>query len=71
MTDLTPMAGGIAYGEKDWLILRFRFFKGFVTPGKPVYGVIGMLQKVRRFFLNQSICFFVISHILYQPFYLK
>jgi len=49
---MAPMASGIAYGEKNWLVLRFCFFKGFIAPGKPVYRIIGMLEKVRGFFMD-------------------
>jgi hypothetical protein len=42
--DMTPVAGGIADGKEDGLVLRFGFFKGFVTPGIPVDRIICVLQ---------------------------
>lgn len=44
--DMAPMTGGIAYGEKDWLIFRFCFFKRFIIPRKPVYLVMSVLKWV-------------------------
>jgi len=41
--NMAPMAGGIAYGQKDWFVFRFCFFKGFIAPWVPVYRVIVML----------------------------
>ena len=50
--DMAPMTGGIAYGEKNWLVLRFCFFKGFVTPGKSVYLVMSVLKWVGGFLMD-------------------
>jgi len=49
---MAPMAGGIAYGKEDGLIFCLGFVKSFVTPWKPVYRVMGMLQKIRRFLMD-------------------
>jgi|GEM_PF-2429659 len=52
ITDLAPVAGGIAYGEEDGLVFPFGFFKCLITPGIPVYRVICMLQQVRGFLMD-------------------
>jgi len=40
---MAPVTGGIANGKEDGFILRFCFFKGFVTPGIPVNWIISVL----------------------------
>jgi hypothetical protein len=49
------MAGGIADGEEDWLILLPGFMKSLFVPGIPGYGIVGMLQKVGTFFVDKVI----------------
>src|SRR4030042_3458815 len=52
---MAPMAGGIADGEEDWLILLPGFMKSLFVPGIPRYGIVGMLQKVGTFFMDKVI----------------
>jgi len=49
---MAPVAGGIAYGKEEGLIFRLGFLESFVTPWKPVYRVMGMLQKVGGFLMD-------------------
>ena len=62
---MTPVAGGITDGEKNGFIFLVCFFEGFVTPGIPVDGIIGVLEKVRAFFVNETV---LIQVILINPF---
>ena len=43
---MTPVAGGIADGEKHGLILHARFLERFFAPRVPIHGVMGVLKKV-------------------------
>jgi hypothetical protein len=49
---MTPVTGGIAYGEKDGLVFSFRFFKGLISPGEPIDGIIGMLEQIGALFVD-------------------
>jgi hypothetical protein len=49
------MTGRIADGEEDGLVLRLGPVEGLVTPGVPVDGVVGVLQEVGGFFMDQSV----------------
>src|SRR5690606_6643944 len=55
---VTPVAGGIADGQEDRLFLPLRLFKGLFAPGIPVHRIVGMLQKIRGFFMDQAVGFF-------------
>jgi hypothetical protein len=37
---------GVAYGEEDGFLLFFGFGESFLSPGIPIDGIIGMLEKV-------------------------
>ena len=52
---VAPVAGGIADGEKDWLVLLLRLVKGFLTPWKPIHRVVRVLLEVGRFFLGEAV----------------
>jgi hypothetical protein len=49
------MAGGIADGKEDGLVLRARFGEGLVAPREPVDGVVGVLKKVGGFFAGEAV----------------
>ena len=44
--NMAPVAGGVADGEENGLVLVPRFLKGFLAPGKPLHGVVGVLEQV-------------------------
>jgi hypothetical protein len=44
---MTPMARGVAYGQKHRFFLGPGLLKGILAPGVPINGIIGVLQKVR------------------------
>ena len=43
---MAPVAGGVAHGEEDGLILSGRGQEGFFAPGIPMHGVKGVLKEV-------------------------
>jgi hypothetical protein len=45
--------------DKNRLVLLPRFLKRFVSAGVLVHGVGGVLEKIRRFFIYQSIGYFI------------
>src|SRR5713101_2569199 len=49
------MAGEVADGEKDRLVLLAGFFEGFVAPRIPVNRIVRMQEKVRAFRVNESV----------------
>src|SRR5690606_9916864 len=58
---MTPVAGGIADGQKDRLVLPLRLFKGLLAPGIPIHRIVGVLQEIWGFFTDQTVGFF---HVL-------
>ena len=52
---VAPMAGGVADGKEDGLVLGASFLEGLVAPGVPVHGIVGVLQKVGAGFVGESI----------------
>ena len=52
---VAPMAGGITDREKNRLLLPACFGKGFLAPGIPINRVVGVLEKVGRFFLGEPV----------------
>ena len=53
--DVAPVAGGIADGEEDGLVLPPRLLERLLPPGEPVHGVFRVLSQIRGFFVYQSI----------------
>src|SRR3990172_9255929 len=49
------MAGGIADGEQNGLVLAPGLFERFLAPGIPVDGVSGVLQEVGAGFLREAV----------------
>ena len=49
------MAGGISYGKEYGLVLGRRFLKRLRAPRVPVHGVMGVLEKVGGFFVDQLV----------------
>ena len=59
---VAPVAGGIADGKEDRLILAARLFERFVAPRIPVHGVVGVLPEVgallvARRFVCMGLCY--------------
>jgi hypothetical protein len=52
---MTPMTGGIPYGEKNRPVFLFRFFKRVIIPGMPIHGIRSMLKQIGAFFMDQSV----------------
>jgi hypothetical protein len=52
---MAPVAGGVAHGEEDGLILTFRGCEGFFAPGVPVHGVVGVLEEVGALFGEETV----------------
>jgi hypothetical protein len=52
---MTPVAGGITNGKKDRFVLLAGKVKCLFRPGVPVDRVMGMLQKIRTFFMYELI----------------
>jgi hypothetical protein len=71
---MTPMAGGIAAGKQDGFVFGFGFLERFLTPGVPVDGVVGVLEEIRRGFVDKAVGIFGFRHnifILLGLFFLK
>jgi hypothetical protein len=43
---MAPVAGEVAHGEEDGLVLLSSCCKGLLALGVPVHGIVGMLQEV-------------------------
>ena len=52
---MAPVAGGVADGEKDGLVLPPGLLKGFRTPRIPIYRVFRVLQQIGRALVCQMI----------------
>lgn len=57
--DMSPMASGIADGEEYGFVFGGGFGKGGVAPWHPVDGVVGVLEQVGGFFVDEGIGFFI------------
>jgi len=53
--DVAPVAGGVAYGEENRPILPLRRPEGFLTPGIPFHGVVGVLQEIGALLIDQPV----------------
>jgi hypothetical protein len=52
---MTPVAGGVADGEKDGPILGCGLQEWLLAPGVPLHRIMGMLQKVGTLLRNQAV----------------
>ena len=52
---VTPMTGRVSDGEEDGLLLDPRPGEGFLAPGEPVDGVIGVLAQIGRLFAGEAV----------------
>jgi hypothetical protein len=53
--DVAPVTGGIANGQKYGLIFLLRLLKRLISPGIPIHGIIGMLQQIGAFLMDEPI----------------
>ena len=53
--DVAPVAGGIADGQQDGLVLPARKGERFLTPRMPIHRIVGMLLKVKAGFLGEMV----------------
>ena len=53
--DVAPVAGGVADGEEDGLVFRAGFGESLLAPGVPIDGIVGVLEQVWAFFVNEAI----------------
>ncbi len=53
--DVAPVAGGVADGEEDGLVLVARLLESFFAPGAPVDWIVGVLEQVRTLLVDQGI----------------
>ena len=44
--DTAPMTSRVSHRKKDGFLLASSLFKGFLTPGIPIYGVVRVHQKI-------------------------
>jgi hypothetical protein len=49
------MAGRVADAQENRFILRARFGKRFVAPGKPIDRIVLVLDQVRRLFAGEPV----------------
>ena len=57
--DVAPVAGGVADGQEDGFVFGPGLGKGFLTPGIPVHGVVGVLEEIGTFFVDETVRFAV------------
>ena len=53
--DVAPVAGGVADGDEDGLILGRGAGEGLRPPRQPVHGVMGVLEQVGRRFVDELV----------------
>jgi hypothetical protein len=56
--NVAPMTGTVTNGKEYGLIFAQSAIKSIRSPGMPVNGVMGMLEKVRGFFLGEPVGMF-------------
>ncbi len=52
---VTPVAGGVADGEKNGFVLAFCLVKRGLSPRIPIDGIGGMLEQIRALFKHEAI----------------
>src|SRR5665213_2367993 len=53
---VAPMAGAVSDRKKNRLVLRACFFECLLAPWEPLYRIVGVLEKIRRFLAREAIC---------------
>jgi len=57
------MATAVTYRDDEQLIFSFGFLQRLLPPRVPVYGVVGVLQKIRAGFVDEGVGVFV--HVIW------
>ena len=65
--DVAPVAGGVADGQKDRLVLNDGGVKSLLPPAVPVDGVFRVLEQVGGFFVFQSVFLCCVLNCLVHP----
>ena len=52
---VAPVAGGVADAQQNRLVFALCFLERIGSPGKPIDGVLGVLQQVRTGFPGEAI----------------
>ena len=60
--DVAPVAGGIADGEEDRFLKLARGADCLIAPGKPVDGVVGVLEEVGALLVDKPVCMGILFH---------
>lgn len=60
--DVTPMARGVADGDKDGFVFGAGEVEGFHSPRPPCHGIMGMLQEVGTLLVDEQVRCAVIRH---------
>ena len=53
--DMAPMAGGIADGEEDGLVLGLGLGEGLLAPGHPMNRIVLVLEEIGAGFVGEEI----------------
>ena len=53
--DVTPVAGRIPNGDKDWFVLPSRPVERLFSPRIPIHRIVPMLQKIGRLLFSEPI----------------
>src|ERR1022692_2723726 len=53
--DVAPVAGGVADGKEDGLVLNTRRLESLFTPGIPIHRVVSVLQQIGTLLLSQTV----------------
>jgi hypothetical protein len=53
--DVAPVAGRVANGQEDRLVLGARFSQRLLVPLAPIDGIMRVLQQVRAFGVSESV----------------
>jgi len=64
---VAPMAGVIAHGEKDRLVLTLCLRKRFFSPRVPLDGIVSVQQEVRTLLVNQPVSITVLTLAVRDP----
>ena len=52
---MAPVAGSIADADEQHFIQRLCLGEGFLVPGMPFHGIMGMLKQERTSFVNECV----------------
>ena len=52
---MAPVAGGIPDGKENRFVLRSGLCEGFIGPGMPVHRIVGVLDEIGAFFIDEVV----------------